>query len=126
MRTVAEDMYDAVPRGDFRILESYVRALSSARTLIYIENQFLWAPEIVEILADKLRDPPSPEFRLVIVLPAKANNGADDTRGQLGVLSDADHGNRRMLAADDPIAVGRAATIRSTSTPRWRSSMTDG
>ena len=30
VRTVAEDMYDAVPNGEFRILESYVRALRSA------------------------------------------------------------------------------------------------
>ncbi len=114
VRTVAEDMYDDVPHGDFRILESYVRALRSAESLVYIENQFLWAPEIVEILCDKLRNPPTPEFRLVIVLPAKPNNGADDTRGQLGVLSAADAGNRRILAAtiralsaerDDPLYV---------------------
>ncbi len=105
VRTVAESMYESLPRGDFRIFESYVRALRSAQKLIYIENQFLWAPELVSIIADKLRHPPSPEFRVVILLPAKANNGADDTRGQLGVLSEADDGNGRMLAA----------TIRSMS-----------
>jgi phosphatidylserine/phosphatidylglycerophosphate/cardiolipin synthase-like enzyme len=99
LRTVAEDMYDAVPHGEFRILESYVRVLRSARSLIYLENQFLWAPELVSIIAGKLRDPPSPDFRVVILLPAKANNGADDTKGQLGVLCDADDGNGRLLAA---------------------------
>ncbi|MGH3261433.1 MAG: phospholipase D-like domain-containing protein, partial [Trebonia sp.] len=79
VRTVAEGMYEAVPRGDFRILESYTRALRSARELIYLENQFLWASEVVEIIADKLRDPPTPQFRVVILLPGKANNGAEDT-----------------------------------------------
>src|SRR5947199_1475948 len=64
VRTIAEGMYDRVPHGEFRILESYMRALRSARELIYIENQFLWAPEIVSILADKLAHPPTPEFRL--------------------------------------------------------------
>src|SRR5262249_44817639 len=49
--------------------------------------------------ADKLRKPPTPQFRVVIVLPAKANNGAEDTRGQVGVLLDADDGGRRILAA---------------------------
>jgi phosphatidylserine/phosphatidylglycerophosphate/cardiolipin synthase-like enzyme len=99
VRTVAEDMYDSVPKGDFRILESYVRALRSAQRLVYLENQFLWAPEIVEILEDKLRNPPTPDFRLVVLLPARANNGQDDTRGQLGVLADADdHGNPHFLA----------------------------
>lgn len=110
VRTVEEDMYDAVPQGEFRIFESYVRVLSSARELIYLENQFLWAPEIVSIIADKLRNPPTPDFRVVILLPAKANNGADDTRGQLGVLVDADDGGGRLLAA----------TIRSLSPLRDR------
>ena len=33
VRTVSEVMYDAVPKGEFRILESYVRALRSATAL---------------------------------------------------------------------------------------------
>jgi len=99
VRTVAEGMYDRLPHGEFRILESYVRALRSAREYIYLENQFLWAPEIVELLVDKLRRPPTDTFRLLVVLPAKANNGHDDTRGQLGRLVDADDGHGRLLAA---------------------------
>jgi phosphatidylserine/phosphatidylglycerophosphate/cardiolipin synthase-like enzyme len=99
LRTVAEDMYDALPHGDFRILEAYARALRAARELIYIENQFLWSPELVGIIADKLRNPPTPDFRVVILLPARANNGQEDTRGQLSVLVAADDGAERMLAA---------------------------
>jgi phosphatidylserine/phosphatidylglycerophosphate/cardiolipin synthase-like enzyme len=99
VRTVAEDMYDEIPRGDFRILESYMHALRAARGLVYLENQFLWAPEIVAVLADKLRHPPSDDFRIVLLLPAKPNNGQDDTRGQLGVLAEADEGGERFLAA---------------------------
>ncbi|MGA9859477.1 MAG: phospholipase D family protein [Solirubrobacteraceae bacterium] len=99
VRTVSEVMYDAMPRGEFRIFESYRRMLHSAQELIYLENQFLWAPELVSILVEKLRNPPTPQFRIVILLPAKANNGAEDTRGQVGVLIDADNGGERMLAA---------------------------
>ena len=99
VRTVPNDVYDFVAAGDFRILEAYTRALRSARSLIYLENQFLWSPEIVRILAAKLRRPPQDAFRLVVLLPAKPNNGADDTRGQLGVLAEADDGNGRFLAA---------------------------
>jgi phosphatidylserine/phosphatidylglycerophosphate/cardiolipin synthase-like enzyme len=107
-------MYDAVPKGEFRILESYVRALRSAKRFIYLENQFLWSPEIVRILADKLRNPPSDDFRLVILLPRRANNGQDDTLGQLAELTAADDGAGRCLAAtirsrsgdrDDPLYV---------------------
>ena len=99
VRTVPEKLYDFLPRGQFRILEAYLRALRSARSFVYLENQFLWSPEIVGILADKLRNPPSDDFRLIVVLPAKPNNGADDTRGQLGVLVAADDGANRFLAA---------------------------
>jgi phosphatidylserine/phosphatidylglycerophosphate/cardiolipin synthase-like enzyme len=99
VRTVPEKVYDFLPRGDFRILEAYQRALRSAQRFIYLENQFLWSPEIVHTLVDKLRNPPADDFRLVVVLPARPNNGSDDTRGQLAVLVDADDGNERFLAA---------------------------
>ncbi len=98
VRTVPEKVYGAVPGGDFRILESYVRALRGAQRLIYLENQFLWSPEISSVLAEKLRNPPHEDFRLLVVLPAKPNNGGDDTRGVLGELIDADGGAGRLVA----------------------------
>ena len=110
VRTVPERIYEGLPRGDFSILASYAGALRSANHLIYLENQFLWSAEIVEILREKLRDPPSERFRLLLLLPAKPNSGADDTTGQLGVLAEADsHG--RMLACTR-YAVGDRATDR--------------
>jgi phosphatidylserine/phosphatidylglycerophosphate/cardiolipin synthase-like enzyme len=98
VRTVPEKLYDFLPRGDFRIVEAYTRALRSASKLVYLESQFLWSAQVVEILADKLREPPSDDFRVVVLLPAKPNNGADTTRGQLGVLAGADNGAGRFLA----------------------------
>jgi phosphatidylserine/phosphatidylglycerophosphate/cardiolipin synthase-like enzyme len=98
VRTVPERVYGALPRGEFSILESYRRALRSAERLIYLESQFLWSPEIVEILADKLRRPPDDRFRLLCVLPFKPNSGGDDTRGQLAALMEADGGAGRFLA----------------------------
>ena len=98
VRTVPEKVYDALPRGEFSILEAYTGALRAAQRLVYVENQFLWSPEIVELLADKLRNPPTDGFRLVAVLPARPNNGGDDTRGALGILMEADAGRGRLLA----------------------------
>src|ERR1019366_4762014 len=98
VRTVPEKVYRRLPRGDFRILEAYQRALRSAEHFIYLENQFLWSPELVATLAEKLRRPPSDDFRLLILLPAKPSSGRDDTRGQLGQLMQADNGAGRMLA----------------------------
>src|SRR5581483_5954015 len=83
VRTVPNGVYDALPRGDFRILQAYVRALRSAERLVYLESQFLWSPELVRSLVEKLRNPPSDEFHVVVLLPARANNGQDNTRGQL-------------------------------------------
>ena len=99
LRTVPDGTYDFVPRGDFRILDAYVRALRSAQHLIYLENQFLWSTEIAELIAAKLADPPSDDFRVVLLLPARPNNGADTTRGQLGRLVEAAREHDRLLAA---------------------------
>ncbi len=107
VRTVPENLYDFLPNGDFRILEAYTRALRSARTLVYLESQFLWSTDIVDILEDKLRHPPSDDFRVVVLLPAKPNNGADSTRGQLSVLAAADNGAGRFLAATISSLSGR-------------------
>jgi phosphatidylserine/phosphatidylglycerophosphate/cardiolipin synthase-like enzyme len=98
VRTVPERVYDAVPRGDFRILESYTAAIRSAQQLIYLENQFLWSPEIARLLREKLVDPPTPAFRVLLVLPSSPKSGNDDTRGVLAELIDADCGNGRILA----------------------------
>jgi phosphatidylserine/phosphatidylglycerophosphate/cardiolipin synthase-like enzyme len=96
VRTVPNSVYDALPRGEYRILEAYLRALRSAERLVYLESQFLWSTELVRILCAKLADPPTDEFRLVVVLPNRPNNGADDTRGQLGLLADADRDGRLL------------------------------
>lgn len=98
VRTVPEKTYDFSPHGDFSLLDSYLRALRAAESFVYVENQFLWSPEITEVLLEKLSNPPSPDFRLVLVLPQKPSNGADTTRGQLGRMLDADPG-QHVLAA---------------------------
>ena len=97
-RTVPERVYDALPHGDFGILEAYTRAFRSARKLIYLENQFFWSSELARILEEKLREPPSDDFRIVLVLPVDPNNGGDDTRGQLADLIECDGGRGRVLA----------------------------
>jgi len=53
---------------------------------------------VIAILRDKLRRPPSADFRLLLLLPATPDKGADDTRGQLGTLVQADGNAGRLLA----------------------------
>ena len=57
MRTVPENIYRGLPRGEFSILESYVRALRSAQRFVYLESQFLWSPELVAILVGEAAQP---------------------------------------------------------------------
>jgi phosphatidylserine/phosphatidylglycerophosphate/cardiolipin synthase-like enzyme len=98
VRTVPEGVYEALPKGDFTLLASYMRAFRGARRFIYLENQFLWSSEIVKSLADKLARPPTEDFRLLIVLPSKPLTGKDDTLGQLALLAEADGDGGRFLA----------------------------
>ena len=101
LRTVPEQVYAFAPRGEFTILGAYLHALAAAERFIYLENQFLWSPEVVDILCAKLAHPPSDDFRVLLLLPARPTTGADTTRGQLGRLLEADGGSRgsgRLLA----------------------------
>jgi phosphatidylserine/phosphatidylglycerophosphate/cardiolipin synthase-like enzyme len=110
VRTIPEHVYATVPKGDFRVLEAYTRAFRSAQKLIYLENQYLWSPEIVDILREKLRNPPSEDFRVLVILPSKPNTGYDDTIGQLAVLDEADEAGRLVactLYARGPVGPER-------------------
>ena len=98
VRTVPEKLYRFQPRGDFSLLESYVRALRAAERFIYLENQFLWSTEIANILDDKLKNPPCDDFRVLLLLPVRPTNGKDTTRGQLGGMIQSDDGGHRLLA----------------------------
>jgi phosphatidylserine/phosphatidylglycerophosphate/cardiolipin synthase-like enzyme len=98
LRTVPEQVYTFSPRGEFTILGAFLHALTAAERFIYLENQFLWSPEVVDILSDKLAHPPNDDFRLLLLLPARPTTGADTTRGQLGRLLEADGGSGRLLA----------------------------
>ena len=110
LRTVPEKVYRFLPNGEFSILAAYRRALASAEHLIYLENQFLWAPEIVDILEDKLRQPPGPGFRMILVLPRRPSSGRDTTLGQLSRLVQADLHQRLLAATLQPMAADSPGT----------------
>ena len=59
--------YPFAPLGERGIAAAYRKALARARALIYIEDQYLWAPFVAELLADALRA--NPDLHLVAVVP---------------------------------------------------------
>ena len=110
LRTVPEKIYDVLPRGEFSILAEYRRALARAQHLIYLENQFLWAPEVVDILEDKLLHPPGPDFRMILLLPIHPSSGRDTTLGQLARLVKADRDHRLLPATLQPMETDSPGT----------------
>ena len=59
--------YDFAPDGERSIARAYLKALPQARSLIYIEDQYLWSAEVVRSLAAALRA--RPDLRVVVILP---------------------------------------------------------
>lgn len=59
--------YDFAPEGERSIVLGNAKAMSHARRLIYVEDQYLWGSGVGEHFATMLRDRPG--LRLVIVLP---------------------------------------------------------
>jgi phosphatidylserine/phosphatidylglycerophosphate/cardiolipin synthase-like enzyme len=59
--------FSFAPRGERSIARGYLKVLPRARSLIYLEDQYLWSAEVVDALATALAE--SPELRLIAVIP---------------------------------------------------------
>jgi phosphatidylserine/phosphatidylglycerophosphate/cardiolipin synthase-like enzyme len=59
--------YPFAPAGERSIARAYVKAFGRARSLIYVEDQYLWLVEAANVLAAALRR--SPSLRIAIVVP---------------------------------------------------------
>ncbi|MGI8586727.1 MAG: phospholipase D-like domain-containing protein [Chloroflexia bacterium] len=92
VRTIPAGVYRALPLGEFGIHHIYVQALRRAERLIYIENQYLWSPDVVGALITAMDRPHRGPFRVVIVLPASADDGKLDNDKHVDELLKADSG----------------------------------
>ena len=59
--------YDFARQGERSVARGYTKAVSRARSLIYIEDQFLWGGEMSTVLVRALEE--NPDLHLVAVLP---------------------------------------------------------
>jgi phosphatidylserine/phosphatidylglycerophosphate/cardiolipin synthase-like enzyme len=59
--------YPFAPRGERSVARGYTKAVNRARHLIYIEDQYLWSPQIASLFATALQR--NPALRLIAVLP---------------------------------------------------------
>ncbi len=96
VRTLPAKDYSFSPKGEFGIAWAYRQAFRDARSFIYIENQYLWSPAVANELIAALRRVDDPDFRIVVVLPARPNIGKDDTDTHIETLRAADQGRGRV------------------------------
>jgi phosphatidylserine/phosphatidylglycerophosphate/cardiolipin synthase-like enzyme len=96
VRTLPAKDYPFSPKGEFGIAWAYQQAFRAARSFIYIENQYLWSPAVANELIAALKRVDDPDFRIVLVLPARPNIGKDDTDVHVETLRDADKGRGRV------------------------------
>ena len=59
--------YAFAPEGERSVARGYLKVLPRARSLIYLEDQYLWSTAVVAALARALRDQPG--LRLIAVIP---------------------------------------------------------
>jgi phosphatidylserine/phosphatidylglycerophosphate/cardiolipin synthase-like enzyme len=59
--------YVFAPDGERSIARSYLKVLRRARSLIYIEDQYLWSPQVATPFAEALAA--NPELHLIAVIP---------------------------------------------------------
>jgi phosphatidylserine/phosphatidylglycerophosphate/cardiolipin synthase-like enzyme len=110
IRTVPADFYTFAPQGIYGIRHAYLKAIEAAESFIYLENQYLWAPEIVDALIAAMNRPHSGQFRIVLVLPAKAYTGKYDNDQHVKRLREAD-GGRGIFEAYALYTGGMSASV---------------
>ena len=65
--------YPFAPLGERSIARGYHKAVARARTLIYLEDQYLWSPLVVACFAEALRN--NPELHMIAVVPRFPDQG---------------------------------------------------
>ena len=59
--------YPFAPDGERSVARAYAKALARARSLVYLEDQYLWSTDVAQVFAAALRA--SPELHLLAVVP---------------------------------------------------------
>jgi phosphatidylserine/phosphatidylglycerophosphate/cardiolipin synthase-like enzyme len=70
------------PWGERSIARAYAKALSRARRLVYLEDQYLWSVDVARIFAAALRR--SPRLHLIAVVPRRVDQQVATRAAELG------------------------------------------
>jgi phosphatidylserine/phosphatidylglycerophosphate/cardiolipin synthase-like enzyme len=92
VRTIPRHTYRFSRKGVFGIAAAYRDAIARAQDFIYLENQYFWSGEVIDALAEALERNKDRTFRVVLVLPARADFGKYDNDKQIEYLQEVDNG----------------------------------
>lgn len=98
IRTVPAGFYPFAPSGKHGIFHAMTTAIRTAQRYIYLENQYIWAPEIVDALCDAIRNHKGDDFCITMVLPARADEGRYDNDRHVEALNSEDDGRKIFRA----------------------------
>jgi phosphatidylserine/phosphatidylglycerophosphate/cardiolipin synthase-like enzyme len=96
IRTIPRRVYKFAKHGEFGIHHSYLNLIAGAKHFIYLENQYLWSPHVLDALKKAIQKPRSAPFHIVIVLPAHADDGKYDNDQHVNELRKLDKGRGKI------------------------------
>ena len=59
--------YPFAPDGEMSVARGYAKALKHARSLVYIEDQYMWSGDVARVFASALER--EPELRMIVIIP---------------------------------------------------------
>jgi phosphatidylserine/phosphatidylglycerophosphate/cardiolipin synthase-like enzyme len=92
VRTIPKGFYTFAPDGKHGIFHAICAGIRAAERYVYLENQYIWAPEIMDALCDAMRRTRDRPFRIVLLLPAHAIEGRYDNDDHVTQLREEDNG----------------------------------
>ncbi|MEP6660062.1 MAG: phospholipase D-like domain-containing protein [Acidimicrobiales bacterium] len=75
--------YPFAPQGERSVARAYLKAIGRARSLVYLEDQYLWSIDAAHALADALQRHPA--LRVIAVVPRFADRDARGTRAAASI-----------------------------------------
>lgn len=72
--------YPFAPEGERSIARAYLKALKRARSLIYLEDQYLWSEDVAASFAEALNE--NPDLHLIAVVPSFPDQTGLSTTGE--------------------------------------------
>lgn len=114
VRTIPKGFYPFAPEGIHGIYHAITTAIRGAQRFVYLENQYIWAPEVMDALLDAMRRPRTTPFRVILVLPARAQEGRYDNDDHVRQLMAEDNG-RGVVHVYSLYTGGPATGVRAFS-----------